>query len=237
MSLYSKFAEHYEQIFPFRNATLDFLQSYLPSHGRVLDIGCGSGHYAGRLADAGAQVVGIDLDPAMIRFAAAKYPNVSFDVMGMEQLSHLPGPFDAVFCIGNVLPHLPMKDISRFLSSLSGILRPGGLWLFQTVNFDPILTRSVHRFPDIFVNGTELVFYREYRPISAAGLTFCTRLEQAGQVVFNEQVDLYPLPTPEMIKRHTDAGFSLAGHWADFKRSQFLPEVDSGSVFLFRIQG
>jgi len=44
---------------------------------RILDIGCGTGHLTKLIAEAGAEVVGIDSAPAMIEAARAAYPDIS----------------------------------------------------------------------------------------------------------------------------------------------------------------
>src|SRR5262245_42108156 len=47
-------------------------------HGTVVDLGCGSGVWAGALSDAGYDVVGIDLSPAMVRLARRTAPKALF---------------------------------------------------------------------------------------------------------------------------------------------------------------
>ena len=70
MAFYADFAGHYEKIFPFRPAVAAFLDHWLPAEGRVLDIGCGTGHYCAALDGTGRQAIGVDLDPGMIREAS-----------------------------------------------------------------------------------------------------------------------------------------------------------------------
>ncbi len=234
MSLYSRFAEYYELIFPFRARTFDFLCEHFPPGGHLLDIGCGSGIYAGRLAETGFEVSGTDLDPEMIKAAASAFPAARFQILDMLLISRLTGPFDAAYCIGNVLPHLPSTALPEFLSSLNKIITPGASWVVQTVNFDPLLAVDHYRFPDIFIADEQLVFYREYLSITPSCLKFSTALEKAGKQIFRQQVDLFPVSSVELIELHRQAGFDLVGHWADFKASPFLVDTNSGSVYLFR---
>ena len=46
---------------------------------RILDLGCGTGHLTAKIAEAGAAVVGIDRDAAMITEARRAYPQLHFE--------------------------------------------------------------------------------------------------------------------------------------------------------------
>jgi len=150
MAFYADFAGHYEKIFPFRPAVAEFLDHWLPAEGRILDIGCGTGHYCAALDGTGRRTLGVDLDPGMIREASRAYPGGEFRILGMEEIGLLPKEgFSGVFCIGNVLPHLPAHRLAGFLVDVHSLLEPGGVWVFQTVNFDPIMDDEDFIFPEI----------------------------------------------------------------------------------------
>jgi trans-aconitate methyltransferase len=63
---------------------------------RILDLGCGTGHLTARIAEAGAEVIGIDAAEAMIARAREAYPNLRFEVGRGEDFA-LETPVDAVF--------------------------------------------------------------------------------------------------------------------------------------------
>ncbi|MBM2621800.1 class I SAM-dependent methyltransferase [Actinoplanes sp. LDG1-06] len=69
---------------------------------RVLDAGCGTGRVGGHLAAAGHDVVGVDLDPALIEAARADHPKAEWLVGDLSELD-LPGTFDLIVCAGNVM--------------------------------------------------------------------------------------------------------------------------------------
>jgi arsenite methyltransferase len=103
----------------------------------VLDIGCGTGSLALRLAPAAAHVHGLDVSTEMARIASAKaragaVANVSFHV----------GPFDDSFttfgdasldgvCAYSLL-HL-VEDRSLALQRIYRLLKPGGFFISSTV--------------------------------------------------------------------------------------------------------
>ncbi|MCP4547605.1 MAG: class I SAM-dependent methyltransferase [bacterium] len=234
MSFYSDFAEHYEKIFPFREPTYEFLRRHLPTAGHILDIGCGTGHYCGRFADAGLKVTGIDLDSNMIARAEEQYAAPRFETMDMLELATYRERFDAAYCIGNVVAHVPATALSDFLTAVSNVLTPGAIWVVQMVNFDPLLTQPSYTFKPLSLDGGKTTFLREYRNITAERLWFCTRLESDGTPLFAGKVELHPILSDAFIQAHSTAGFALTGHWSDFGGTPFVSETNSGSVFVFR---
>jgi ubiquinone/menaquinone biosynthesis C-methylase UbiE len=91
---------------------------------RILDLACGPGNLARRLAAAvapGGEVVGVDLAPGMIEVARSlAIPNARFELMDIEELSFPSGSFDAAAC-GHGLQFVPHLD--RALSEAHRVLR------------------------------------------------------------------------------------------------------------------
>ena len=114
--------------------TCAMLERYLPSAGRILDIGGGAGRYAIWLAERGYQVVLADLSPNLLELAQAriKEANAAEQVEAIVEadacdLSRwLDNSFDAVVCLGPFY-HLPdSKDRERAARELVRVLRFGG---------------------------------------------------------------------------------------------------------------
>jgi 2-polyprenyl-6-hydroxyphenyl methylase / 3-demethylubiquinone-9 3-methyltransferase len=105
----------------------------------VLDLGCAGGFMAEALADRGAQVTGIDPAPAAIAaarsYAAASGLDIAYDVGRGEALPYRDAAFDAVVCV-DVLEHV--SDLGKVLAEVARTLRPGGMFLFDTINRNPV---------------------------------------------------------------------------------------------------
>jgi SAM-dependent methyltransferase len=98
----------------------------------VLELGCGTGHDAARLADAGYAVTAVDLSGEAIRQARARYGSVArFLVADMTGRLPFPdGDFDAV--MSNVALHMFPDGVTRAVFAEVGrLVRPGGLFVFH----------------------------------------------------------------------------------------------------------
>ncbi|GAA2719811.1 MULTISPECIES: class I SAM-dependent methyltransferase [Streptomyces] len=132
--------DRYDEAFPHKDGQLAsgaWLATTLPPGSRVLDVGCGTGLPTARqLADAGHEVVGIDLSPGMLDLARANVPEAAFhlgDLAGLRD-GHL-GTFDGIAAFFSLLM-LPRAEIPYALRMLHDLLRPGGLLALSMVEAD-----------------------------------------------------------------------------------------------------
>jgi ubiquinone/menaquinone biosynthesis C-methylase UbiE len=91
----------------------------------ALDVGCGDGMLAGRLADRCAQVTGIDRDPRMIALARSRTAGparVTFIEADFLAYDFAEASFDFV-CANTSLHHM---DFAAALTAMARVLRPGG---------------------------------------------------------------------------------------------------------------
>jgi len=146
----------------------------------VLDLGCAGGFMAEAMALRGANVTGIDPAVEAIeaarRHARASNLRIGYDVGIGEALPYDAAAFDSVVCV-DVLEHV--SDLNRVLAEVARVLRPGGLFLFDTINRNPLarlatitvaedilrlLPRGTHD-PAMFIKPREL-----HRALTGAGL-------------------------------------------------------------------
>jgi SAM-dependent methyltransferase len=111
----------------------------LPRGARILDVPCGHGRLARRLAAAGMEVTGVDLMPAYLGLARADGRAAGADVTYVEgDIRSLPvdGPFDAVVCWLNSFGYYDDADCHRVLAEFHRVLRPGGKVAIDTMHHD-----------------------------------------------------------------------------------------------------
>jgi 2-polyprenyl-3-methyl-5-hydroxy-6-metoxy-1,4-benzoquinol methylase len=108
----------------------DFLMERVETGERVLDVGCGEGRFAAELAEAGVEVVGVDVAREPLRRARARYPGLDLRTIppaGPWELED--ASFDVVWA-GEVIEHV--ADTAGWLSEVRRALRPHGRLLLST---------------------------------------------------------------------------------------------------------
>lgn len=94
----------------------------MAGRGVVADLGCGPGHVTAFLAAAGAEVLGLDLSPGMVKQARGAHPGLRFEVADMRALS---GRFAGIVAM-YALIHLEPEELAAALAACHACLEPGG---------------------------------------------------------------------------------------------------------------
>lgn len=147
---------------------------------RILDLGCGDGALTAKLAEAGAEVVGIDASPDMI--AGARARGLTAEVVDGHALAEWAAdqaPFDAVF--SNAALHW-MTDPSAVFRGVAKALRPGGRFVAEQGGFGNV---------------------------AAIRTALIAALEEAGITTDLREIWSFPTPT-EQGARLTAAGFAVS---------------------------
>ena len=152
---------------------------------RILDAGCGPGRVGGYLAAAGHDVVGVDVDPALIAAAEADHPGPRWLVGDLAELDlparGIPEPFDLIVSAGNVMTFVAPSTRVQVLSRLRAHLADDGRVVIG------------------FGAGRDYEFNQFFQDASQAGLTPDLLLSTWDLRVFTDKSDflvavLIPIP-------------------------------------------
>jgi ubiquinone/menaquinone biosynthesis C-methylase UbiE len=112
---------------------LDRLLPPVPNGGKLLEVGCGTGHGSEYFSSKGFEVTGIDISEPMV--AVARQRNVAggtFDVADAERLPFADGVFDVAVAI-TVLEFV--ADSARVVSEMVRcVKKSGGVLIFGVLN-------------------------------------------------------------------------------------------------------
>ncbi|TKA75229.1 hypothetical protein B0A55_05889 [Friedmanniomyces simplex] len=124
---------------PLQVRSLEWITAQLSKGARVLDAGCGTGIPACQtFADAGLDVLGVDITPVMIEAAQRQVPNARFEVADSRTWNPSPTdlPFDCVYSSFALIAGVSQSDIRAFFHRAFDWVKPGGLFVFGTVPMD-----------------------------------------------------------------------------------------------------
>ncbi len=106
----------------------DLLKLLNPKLGEfILDLGCGTGQLTEKIAEAGAEVMGVDYASEMIEKARQNYPHIRFEVADARNFQ-VDKPLDAVF--SNAVLHW-VKEADSAIASIHQSLKPGGRFVAE----------------------------------------------------------------------------------------------------------
>jgi SAM-dependent methyltransferase len=179
------YAEAYDAIYRAKDydGEVDLIERILLRHGlagprRLLDLGCGTGNHALRLASRGHSVVGIDRSPAMLARASAKASAaptalpIEFQQDDIRAID-LGRRFDAVLMMFTVLGYqLNDDDLNGALAVARRHLDVGGLFVFDVWNGLAVLADRP-RERSISVNEGTSRITRNTRPILDLDRNIC----------------------------------------------------------------
>ena len=120
----------------------------------VVDVGCGPGHLTGFLAEAGADVSGLDLSPGMVAQARRDHPGLGFTVADQSRLLRPPAaPGWGAVVSWYSLIHLAGSELAPAVAALARVVGPAG-WLAVAVHAGA----AVHRVEEWWGHAVELDF-------------------------------------------------------------------------------
>lgn len=234
--IYHEFAKFYDDLFDdtLYDRWLTYTIERTSPNDRVLDLACGTGKLAVRLADRGYSVTGADLSEDMLTMAdqLAQQANVQmpFFQVDMRDLGIL-GDYDAITCFDDSLCYLETPaDLAQTFSEVSNHLAGGGTFLFDVISpyqTDQVYPRYMYNFQDDD---------RAFMWTSYAGDTIPHTVEHelsfflynAGKDAYDVYHELHHERTylvETYLKQLKNAGFENVRVTTDFGAADYQPNV------------
>lgn len=151
----------------------DLLGLLNPQPGeRILDLGCGTGQLTAKIAEAGAQVTGLDSSASMLEQARAEHPGIQWLLADARSL-RFEEPFDAVF--SNAVLHW-IPEAREVAESIHRSLRPGGRFVCEFGGYGNVQAILEATFAAGARQGVKLTNHWYYPKLGE----YAKLLEQAG---------------------------------------------------------
>lgn len=211
------------------------LEEYGIDSGIVLELACGTGSMTRRLADAGYDMIGMDISEEMLEEARAKCPdNVLFlqqDIRKME----LYGTVAAMVCVCDGMNYLLRdEELQEVFRRANNYLESGGIFLFDMKTKYFYEKKLGNR---LFGENREEASYlweNEFHPESSINEYLLTiyRLEDQERDLFSRWEEIHyqrAYETEEVIRQIRAAGMEFVAVYDAFTREP--PAEDSERLY------
>lgn len=188
---------------------------------KILDLACGHGRHANKLAGFGHEVTGVDnnLDFLAIAGDDAKKRDLSVNYIGADAREYcLPNEFDCIIHLFSSFGYFSDEENEKVIRNVAASLRPGGSFCLDILNRDAFL-KDYPRFSVREKNSDLMIDRNRFDPIT--GRLYNSRIiikdgERKDAPFF---LRLYN-PT-EIISLLNKAGFSLRNIYGNWEGKPF----------------
>ena len=212
----------------------------LCEHNRVVDFGCGPGLYTSRLAQTGAQVVGIDFSSRSIEYARryAKQHNLDITYLEADYLTFQPhGAYDLISMIMCDFCALSPDQRAKMLSKFARLLAEDGRILLDVYSMEAFAKKEesshyeknqlnglwssepYYAFVSSFKYATEKVSLDKYTVVK----------QQESHEIYN----WLQYFTPETLEQEANQyGLTIEQTYADVTGHSYQPESNEFAVVM-----
>jgi SAM-dependent methyltransferase len=175
---------------------------------RVLDVPCGEGRIAGRLARSGYDVVGVDASERFLELAREQWPEATFRHVDMRELA-FESEFDAIVNWFTSFGYFDRQTNDAVLRAFARALRPGGQLLLELHNpgrLERLVELAGGSSASVIERDGDLVVDRVTYD-RAGGFSRTERFIVRDGRVRQLEFRLEQIPAPELVRRLRTAGF------------------------------
>ena len=243
VDFYDRFADDYDTMTRFESrfeTNREIIRKWIEHYSikSAIDIGCGTGLYAILLAQMGVWSAGADPSVNMLKKARTNAQDAGVDVewypLSMQDLNRIDNRYDALFCVGNTLPHLlEARDLSLTLDNFRRLLHPGGRAVIQLLNYARVLDEKERIVSIQRLENREYVrFYDFLSPFLRFNILTIRWRDGACEYDL-DSTDLYPYSRIEIADSLKKAGFVDVEVFGDMSFHPFS-ESSKDAVFVAR---
>jgi len=181
--------------------TCRFIDRYIKSGDKVLDIGGGPGRYSFYLAKRGCDVTLFDLSSGNIDFAKQMATEQDVEIKTIccdarEADNILPEQYDHILLMGPMYHLLEETDRIKAINAALKLLKPNGVIFISFINLFAGIIYAMKCQPSIISDPKEKPFYDaflENRSFAGEAFTHAYMAKQGGILPFMEQFPLEKL--------------------------------------------
>ncbi len=198
----------------------NLLRLLAPKGKKIIDVACGQGFFSRAFAEAGADVMGVDISPNLIAKAKQNTgENLKFEV----------APADAMSCAQNksfdgamiVLAIQNIKEMVETFRETARVLTEGGRLVV-------VLNHPCFRIPKESYWGFDEEKQVQYRRIDTYNSSFSSEMDMTpGEKTDKVKTISFHRPLQDYFKALSNAGFVVVGleEWISHKKSEAGPRA------------
>jgi ubiquinone/menaquinone biosynthesis C-methylase UbiE len=179
-------------------------------HGRMLDIGVGTGRTTYYFSKIAGEYTGIDYVEGMIDAAKKSYPDINLEVCDVRNMARYPDSYyDFVLFSYNGLDYINHEDRLKALGEIKRVMKPGGVFLFSTHNLqyvDKLFSFKISTDPIVTIYNIRKHLLLRLKNNSLKEIknkNHATIIDEA----LNFKLQTYYIEPEEQIKQLTEIGF------------------------------
>jgi len=152
------FKDHYHMLEYI--VTIHFINKYFPKSGKILDCGCGPGHYAIVLARRGYSVALVDISSKMLDITLEKFKNEKLEhrilaaikTSSTDLRAFSDNYFDAALCSGPLYHLTKLPNRIKTVRELRRVMKPGGILIVTAISYFSTLGVILARYPEKLID-------------------------------------------------------------------------------------
>jgi len=194
----------------------------LPQGGSILDLCCGHGRHSIPLAQRGYQVIGQDLSEIFLHQAEAEAHAQGVQVRWIHSdMRNIPfeNEFDAAINIFTAFGYLEDEgEDQKVLQQISKALKPGGLFLLETIHREGLLRHYLPHSISHYPEGLIVLEERRFDLLSSRNNVQVTMIYPDGQrKEYSHYLRLYTLT--ELAQMLEGAGLRVQAYYSTWDRN------------------